>query len=129
VSQREWYIAVIWQRLIVCWLGIFFGIGDKFALLFVDSAEIEIIQNVSKSLFWNSLFLIPLALVNIIRFSIQGFGFGKNGDLCRSGGEWGGVLWGLVLKRHVLPVPQPGSWLICFSYQHIVTVSGSWIRS
>lgn len=53
------------------------GFGDKLALLFVDSAETEIIRNVAEFLFWNSIFLIPLALVNIIRFSIQGLGFGK----------------------------------------------------
>lgn len=53
------------------------GFGDKLALLFVDSTEVEIIRNVSELLFWNSIFLIPLALVNIIRFSIQGLGFGK----------------------------------------------------
>ena len=53
------------------------GFGDKLALLFVDSGEIEIIKNVEEVLMWNSLFYIPLALVNIIRFSIQGLGFGK----------------------------------------------------
>lgn len=53
------------------------GFGDKLALLFVDSTEVEIIRNVSELLFWNSIFLIPLALVNIVRFSIQGLGFGK----------------------------------------------------
>lgn len=53
------------------------GFGDKLALLFVDSEEIEIIRNVGEFLRWNSIFFIPLALVNIVRFSIQGLGFGK----------------------------------------------------
>lgn len=51
--------------------------GDKLALLFVDSTEVDIIRNVGEFLKWNSLFFIPLALVNIIRFSIQGLGFGR----------------------------------------------------
>lgn len=51
--------------------------GKNFALLFVDSTEVEIIANVAKLLIINSLFFIPLALVNIIRFAIQGLGFGK----------------------------------------------------
>ncbi len=51
--------------------------GKSFALLFVDSTEAEIIANVAKLLIINSLFFIPLALVNIIRFAIQGLGFGK----------------------------------------------------
>ncbi len=53
------------------------GFGDKLALLFVDTTEVEIIRNVEEVLMWNSLFYIPLALVNIVRFSIQGLGFGK----------------------------------------------------
>lgn len=53
------------------------GFGDKFALLFVDGSETAIIQDVAEFLKWNSLFFIPLALVNIVRFSIQGLGFGK----------------------------------------------------
>ena len=51
--------------------------GKNLALLFVDSTEVELIANVSKLLVINSLFFIPLALVNIIRFAIQGLGFGK----------------------------------------------------
>lgn len=53
------------------------GFGNKLALLFVDDTEVEIIRNVGEFLRWNSLFYIPLALVNIVRFSIQGLGFGK----------------------------------------------------
>ncbi len=56
---------------------ILIGFGDKLALLFVENTETEIIRNVEEVLRWNSLFYIPLALVNIVRFSIQGLGFGK----------------------------------------------------
>ena len=54
--------------------------GDSLAMLFVDAKEpLEIQQaiaaNAGKFLFWNSLFYVPLALVNILRFMIQGLGF------------------------------------------------------
>lgn len=57
--------------------AVMIGFGGKLALLFVDHTEVEIIRNVEQVLMWFSLFYIPLALVNIIRFSIQGLGFGK----------------------------------------------------
>ena len=51
--------------------------GKYLALLFVDGGEIELIGMISRFLMWNSLFYFPLALVNIVRFTIQGLGFGK----------------------------------------------------
>lgn len=45
------------------------------AMLFVESAEVEILDNVKLFLVCNTLFYFPLALVNIIRFLIQGMGF------------------------------------------------------
>lgn len=56
--------------------------GDNLAMLFVDAKEpLEIQQaiagNAKTFLFWNSLFYVPLALVNILRFMIQGLGFTK----------------------------------------------------
>lgn len=54
---------------------ILFFFSDKLLLLFVSSEEVLVIAQASQFLFWNSLFYIPLALVNIIRFLIQGMGF------------------------------------------------------
>lgn len=47
------------------------------ALLFVDSKETELIGLIEVYLRWTSAFYFPLALVNIVRFTIQGLGFGK----------------------------------------------------
>lgn len=52
--------------------------GETVALLFVDSSETQIIQQVSWFLAANSAFYFPLALVNIVRFTIQGLGFSKS---------------------------------------------------
>lgn len=49
--------------------------GTDLAALFVDSAGEEMLANARMSLLISSAFYIPLALVNIIRFMIQGMGF------------------------------------------------------
>ena len=50
--------------------------GGLLARLFVDGGEQEIINQVRQFLIWNTAFYFPLALVNIVRFLIQGMGFG-----------------------------------------------------
>ena len=49
--------------------------GGLLARLFVDGGEQEIINQVRQFLIWNTAFYFPLALVNIVRFLIQGMGF------------------------------------------------------
>lgn len=49
--------------------------GDKFALMFLDAGETEILQNAQMMLVINSAFYIPLTFVNVIRFLIQGMGY------------------------------------------------------
>lgn len=51
--------------------------GKYLALLFVDGSDTQIIESIARFLWWNGLFYFPLALVNIVRFTIQGLGFGK----------------------------------------------------
>lgn len=53
------------------------GFGKTIALLFVDASETVILQNVGWFLTISSAFFFPLALVNIVRFTIQGLGFSK----------------------------------------------------
>lgn len=52
-----------------------FLFGQKLALLFVDAGETELINYIYQFLIGNVIFYIPLALVNIIRFMIQGLGY------------------------------------------------------
>ena len=49
--------------------------GESFAKLFVDGSETGIIQNVKQYLTFNTAAYSLLALVNIVRFLIQGMGF------------------------------------------------------
>ncbi len=50
-------------------------IGGNIAGLFLSEADDVVIGYAETFIFWNSLFYIPLALVNIVRFLIQGMGF------------------------------------------------------
>ncbi len=58
-------------------LGIVLLFGKYMLLLFLDSGETAILENAQWFITMNSCFYIPLALVNIIRFMIQGMGFSK----------------------------------------------------
>ncbi len=49
--------------------------SEQLGMLFVDAAETEILANVRIYLVTFTAFYFPLALVNIIRFTIQGVGF------------------------------------------------------
>lgn len=52
-----------------------FFFSDPLARLFLEATEISIIGNVRLFLLCNTAFYFPLALVNIVRFLIQGMGF------------------------------------------------------
>ena len=54
-------------------VSIFFG--KTIALLFVDGNELKLLSMVSKQLIITALFYIPLCLVNVVRFTIQGMGY------------------------------------------------------
>ena len=51
------------------------AVGRYVAVLFVDSSETEILDNVQLMLTANSAFYIPLVFVNNVRFLIQGIGY------------------------------------------------------
>ncbi len=57
--------------------AVLFLFGDTIALLFLSADETEILGEVRLLLLMNSLFYIPLALVNIVRFLIQGMGYSR----------------------------------------------------
>ena len=59
---------------VLAFLIVLFG-GEKLAGVFVESGETMIIGNVKLFLLFNTAAYFPLALVNIVRFLIQGMGF------------------------------------------------------
>ena len=56
---------------------VLFFFGEQISLLFVDGTEKEILHNSWLFLVINAAFYILLALVNIVRFTIQGMGFSR----------------------------------------------------
>jgi Na+-driven multidrug efflux pump len=49
--------------------------GRQFSMIFLNAGEAACLDNAHMFLFYNSMFYVPLALVNIVRFLIQGMGF------------------------------------------------------
>ncbi len=56
--------------------AIMYFFGTNLAALFVDAGGTALLEKAGQFLIINGAFYIPLALVNIIRFMIQGMGFG-----------------------------------------------------
>ena len=66
-------LGVVYSLIAFAVLSLF---GDRLAALFIDTGNPELLANAKQMLMVNSAFYIPLALVNIVRFLIQGMGFG-----------------------------------------------------
>ncbi len=58
-------------------VGIVYAAGNKMLLLFLDAGESAILSNATMFMRTTVLFYFPLALVNIVRFLIQGMGYSK----------------------------------------------------
>ena len=58
-------------------MAVVYLFGKNLLLLFLDAGEVQIIANAHSFLRVNALFYFPLALVNIVRFLIQGMGYSK----------------------------------------------------
>ncbi len=54
---------------------ILYFFGRSFAMIFLEAGDVSCLDNAHLYLIINSAFYIPLALVNIVRFLIQGMGF------------------------------------------------------
>ncbi len=62
-------------------LAVLFCFGDQIALLFLDADEVQILGQVRQYLLTTATFFIPLVLVNVVRFTIQGMGYSKRAVL------------------------------------------------
>lgn len=65
-------LGVIYSLFALAFVVLF---GERLALLFVDAEETVLIHYIYMFLIGNVLFYFPLALVNIVRFMIQGLGY------------------------------------------------------
>lgn len=67
-------MGAVYSLLALAVLSLF---GPVIALLFLDAGQEEILGQVQQFLVTNAVFYFPLALVNIVRFLIQGMGYSK----------------------------------------------------
>lgn len=88
---------------------VLFFLGDRLAALFVDGAETQMLADARTFLIISAAFYIPLALVNIVRYLIQGMGFSTFAILAGVFEMAARTIAGLLL------VPQFGFMGACFA--------------
>lgn len=83
---------------------------DRFLIgLFLESGETAILANAQRFLFWNSVFYIPLAVLIIYRYSIQGLGYSSVAMFAGVAEMAARALVGFWL------VPRLGYWAACIA--------------
>ncbi|MCR5670868.1 MAG: MATE family efflux transporter [Butyrivibrio sp.] len=92
---------------LACLVLYFFG--RNFAMIFLDASDVVCLDNAHLYLMVNAAFYIPLALVNIVRFLIQGMGFSMFAVLAGVMEMIGRTIVAVVL------VPFFGFTAICFA--------------
>ncbi len=96
-------------------LGVVYLFGRQLLLLFLDAEESGIIGNAYFFLKINVLFYFPLALVNIVRFLIQGMGFSRLAVFAGAFEMLARSLAGFLLVPHfgfnAVPFANPLAWI------------------
>ena len=75
VKQGVWTANIIGFIYSIAAFAFLCFFGKYIALLFMDEGETELIEQVALFLKVNSMFYIPLTMVNVVRFAIQGLGY------------------------------------------------------
>ena len=88
---------------------VIFMFSDTIALLFVNHSETEILKNTRQFLLTNAAFYFPLALINILRFMIQGLGYSRLAILAGVSEMAARTVMGFCL------VPLLGFHAVCFA--------------
>ncbi|MCI8510973.1 MAG: MATE family efflux transporter [Lachnospiraceae bacterium] len=76
VREGVWAASLIGFTYSFVSLAIQYFCGKQIVLLFLDAGETEVIGQIYQFLLGNALFYCALTLVNVVRFTIQGMGFG-----------------------------------------------------
>ena len=105
-------------------------VTDKLLIgLFLDASETAIMANAQSFIFWNSVFYIPLAVLIIYRYTIQGLGFsglamfaGVAEMIARAMvGFWFVPLWGYFAAC----IASPVAWFFCLLLPHSGLLCGA----
>lgn len=94
--------------------------GRNFAMIFLDASEVTCLDNAHLFLIYNSLFYIPLALVNIVRFLIQGMGYSMFAVLAGVMEMIGRSLVAVLLVPHfgftAICLASPVAWILADAF-------------
>jgi putative MATE family efflux protein len=94
--------------------------GRNFAMIFLSSSEVACLDNAHLFLIWNGIFYIPLALVNIIRFLIQGMGYSMFAVLAGVMEMIGRTLAATILVRYIgftaICLASPIAWILADAF-------------
>ena len=94
--------------------------GRNFAMIFLDASEVTCLDNAHLFLIYNSLFYIPLALVNIVRFLIQGMGYSMFAVLAGVMEMIGRALVAVLLVPHLgftaICLASPVAWILADAF-------------
>jgi Na+-driven multidrug efflux pump len=94
--------------------------GRNIAMIFLDASEITCLDNAHLFLIYNSLFYIPLALVNIVRFLIQGMGYSMFAVLAGVMEMIGRTLVAVFLVPHIgftaICLASPVAWILADAF-------------
>ncbi len=94
--------------------------GRNFAMIFLNASEVACLDNAHLFLIYNSAFYIPLALVNIVRFLIQGMGYSMFAVLAGVMEMIGRSLMAVLLVPHIgfaaICLASPVAWILADAF-------------
>lgn len=94
--------------------------GRNFAMIFLSASEVTCLDNAHLFLIYNSLFYIPLALVNIVRFLIQGMGYSMFAVLAGVMEMIGRSAVAILLVPHIgftaICLASPAAWILADAF-------------
>ncbi len=103
---------------IACVILILFG--RNFSMIFLNASEVTCLDNAHLFLIYNSLFYIPLALVNIVRFLIQGMGYSMFAVLAGVMEMIGRSVVAILLVPHIgftaICLASPAAWILADAF-------------
>ena len=75
IKKGVWEATKVGSIYAVLICAVLFFFGDEIPKIFINANEVEVIKMAKEFLLGNAFFYIPLAVLNVWRFSVQGMGF------------------------------------------------------
>ncbi len=75
IKKGVWEATKVGSIYAVLICAVLFFFGDEIPKIFINANEVQVIKMAKEFLLGNAFFYIPLAVLNVWRFSVQGMGF------------------------------------------------------